>query len=209
MSSKTCFLSTLFIEKYVVSNRFHAFVPTNNDLIIRAKCIRFQCVVNSAVALLLTCTKVLNFSKKWKKLLRSRVTFSNLRNQILQIDLSDKSNYEFYPWYSAKSQGAITKRKTFFLLAFFQTFPFNSFGEFSASRLWWRGCDGHCSGQHLPLEVQKDGIIYHRLYHGPCLYCIKWWPIAFSGWRGLIPQVCGTLLRALIIKLYAVGFIIL
>lgn len=40
----------LFIEKYVVSNRLHAFVHANNDLIIRAKCIRFQHVVNSAVA---------------------------------------------------------------------------------------------------------------------------------------------------------------
>lgn len=51
------FLSTLFIEKYVVSNRLHAFVHANSDLIIRAKCIRFQCVLNSAVALMLTCTK--------------------------------------------------------------------------------------------------------------------------------------------------------
>lgn len=51
------FLSTLFIEKYVVTNQLHAFVHANSDLIVRAKCIRFQRVLNSAVALMLTCTK--------------------------------------------------------------------------------------------------------------------------------------------------------
>lgn len=57
LSSNACFVSTLFIEKYVVSNQLHAFGHANNDLIIRAKCFRFQHVGNCAVALLLTCTK--------------------------------------------------------------------------------------------------------------------------------------------------------
>lgn len=62
----------------------------------------------------------------------------------------------------------------------------------SFQSLWWALCtqavmETHCmealSGQHLPLGVQKDGIIYHRLYHGPWLYCTKWWSVASSGWR--------------------------
>lgn len=74
------------------------------------------------------------------------------------------------------------ERHFFFLWPSFEHFL--SIALVSSLHLGYEGeCMEALSGQQLPLGVQKHGIIYHRLYRGPWLYCTKWWPLAFSGWR--------------------------